>query len=486
MQPASNRLRSDSQIDLGHAAIVNNDAGGPGEHGICPPDLFTPCPDYPADISPVVFQRFIEQGSVPQVQADVDMLFTWCVRNGESKALAYLLERANMRDINLGWGQRTDKELGVIADVLGNAAVLTGLSLACIKFSPASFARLCEALKSNCHLTSLDVSWNKLGVEGAQAITAVLGTNSALTDLNLTSTDLHDAGGIVLAHALTVNATLAKLNLKCNFLGPGAADVIFAALEGNKALTRLDLSGNGVQHGNANAIRQMLSKNSILTTLDLSGNKIGITDKFSRAKAVTHIVNGFERNAVLMDLTLEQNNLDQFIEASVPGSLGGRLHDLHQRNRSLTPISKRDAAVYAQPGLPVSLPLDAGELLSRFLLLVSSSMECYQNTMVDVHCALNASTRTGALAPTAKPLAYPNGRRRNGNMRTDGSSRSSTSCTSSTSFSSSSPVLPQSLHDAIQAAMLHHPWTALDASDWSGEENECLVSDPLPGYCKPA
>lgn len=479
MQPASNRSRSDSQTGLALAANVNNNPGNPSGQGICLPDLFTPCPACPAHISPVVFQRFIEQGVLPEALTDVDMLVTWCMRNGESKALAYLLERANIRDINLGWEQRNDRELGVIADVLGNAAVLTGLSLACINFPPASFARLCEALKSNCQLTSLDVSCNDLGVEGAQAITAMLGTNSALTDLNLTSTEIYDAGGIVLAHALTVNATLAKLNLKCNFLGPGAADAILAAVEGNRALTRLDLGGNGLEHTNAKAIGQMLSKNSTLTTLDLSGNKIGMADRFSRAKAVTHIVNGFERNAVLMDLALERNSLNGYTEASEPHSLRGRLHDLHQRNRSLAPLAKRDAAVYAQPGLAVSLPPDAGELLSRFLMLVSSSMECYRNTMVDIHCALNAGARTGAPAPTAKPMAYPNGMGRNGNMHTNGSSSSSIS-------SSDAHALSQPLHDAIQAAMLSRPWTALDASDWEGEENECLVSDPFPGFCKPA
>jgi hypothetical protein len=94
-----------------------------------------------------------------------------------------------------------------------------------------------------------------------------------------------------------------------------------------------------------------------------------------------------------MHLVLELNNLDQFIEASIPYLLGGRLHDLQQRNRTLLSLSKQNSAMFAQPSLPVALPLEVGRLLSQYLILASKSTEHYEDTIVDVQAALNACAR---------------------------------------------------------------------------------------------
>lgn len=408
MQPAFNRLRSHSQTSSVHALAVNNDAGSPGERGASRPELLKPSPSCPADIDPALFQRFIEQGEAPGDPADVARLAIWCMRNEESKALTHLFQQAGIDDACLNWWLGRDKEVGVLLHAVANNNVLTTLSLAGIKLSSARMRELCQALQQDVRLMSLDISWNPIDRDGAKAIVAMLAANTGLAELNLKASDLDDECGIMLAHALTVNTTLASLNLNCNFLGPAGADAILAALEGNKALTSLDLGGNHLEHGNARATGQMLRKNSTLTTLDLSGNKIGSTDKYRRVEAVRHIVDGFECNTVLMTLTLERNNLDQFIEPSVPHYLSGRLHDLHERNRSLAPLSKQDGAIYAQPGLPISLPPDAGELLSRFLMLVSSSMYSYRHTMVDVHCALNALAGTAAVAQPGWTAANTN------------------------------------------------------------------------------
>lgn len=155
----------------------------------------------------------------------------------------------------------------------------------------------------------------------------------------------------------------------------------------------LDLRGNQIDDTIAETIGQFLKQNSTLTALDLSSNKIGMTDKFRRSRTVEHIVDGFQCNAVLMHLVLINNNLDQFIEPSIPYLLGGRLDDLQQRNRTLASLSMQDGAMFAQPSLPVALPLEVGQLLSRYLILVSKSTEHYEDTIVDVHAALNACAR---------------------------------------------------------------------------------------------
>lgn len=92
------------------------------------------------------------------------------------------------------------------------------------------------------------------------------------------------------------------------------------------------------------------------------------------------------------------NNLDEYIEPSIPYLLDGRLDDLQYRNRTLSSLSKQDGMMFAQPSLPVALPLEVAELLSRFLILVSKSTAHYEDTIVDVHAALNACAREAAEA----------------------------------------------------------------------------------------
>lgn len=221
----------------------------------------------------------------------------------------------------------------------------------------------------------------------------MLAATTDLTELELVTCDLDGASGVMLGHALSTNNTLTALNLFCNFLGTGGAEEILLALKTNKALLNLNLRGNGIEYTIAETIGQLLKQNSTLATLDLTSNKIGMTDKFRRAKTVERIVDGFQCNAALKHLYLEMNNLDQYIEPSIPYLLGGRLDDLQQRNRTLHSLSKQDSAMFAQPSLPVALPLEVGELLSQYLILASRSTEHYEDTIVDVHAALNACAR---------------------------------------------------------------------------------------------
>jgi hypothetical protein len=326
-------------------------------------------------------------------------------------------------------------------------------------------------LQSNIPLTSLDLSWNKLGYEGAKTISGMLTTNTNLTDLNLDLTDLDGASGIVLGHALSINATLTALKLSCSALGSGGAQEILAALEVNQTLLSLDLSGNDLGHGAAQMIGRSLRQNSSLTALKLSSNKIGMTDKRSRAQAVEHIVHGFQCNAVLKHLDLALNNLDQYIETSTPYLLGGRLHDLQQRNRTLHSLSKQDSAMFAQPSLPVALPLDVGELLSCYLILASKSTEHYEDTIVDVHAALNARVREAAAEQARQVKARFHGQHGAFNRHA-----------ASFSNSSSSAYAPGSPYAQMPAPSLQQQGTGGNSS--AAQNAAGSTSGPTPDICR--
>lgn len=399
MQPVFSRSFSHSQTGSNHFGARSDSPQTTGER-VSAPELSKPCPSHPDNISHQVFQGFIEQGKVPDDLSDVLKLGIWCLRNGEPKALAHLFELGHISTADFKLGGWSETEIGVVVDALRTTACLTRLSLAGVKLSTANLENLCDALQSGIRLTSLDLGYNQLGHVAVTALSAMLATNTTLTELKLPTSDLEGVSGVMLGQALSTNSTLTTLNLFCNSLGTEGAKEILLGLKPNKALLSLTLRGNGIDHGIAETIGQLLKQNSTLTALDLSSNKIGMTDKRSRAKTVKHIVDGFQCNSALKHLDLGTNNLDQYIEPSIPYLLDGRLHDLQHRNRTLHSLSKQDSVMFAQPPLPVALPLEVAELLSRFLILVSESTEHYEDTIVDVHAALNACVREAEAART--------------------------------------------------------------------------------------
>ena len=140
------------------------------------------------------------------------------------------------------------------------------------------------ALTGNTVLTSLDVSRNSIGNEGAKAFATAL---SALTNLNLGGNELcgldfqgrgtYDASGIqALASALAGNAVLTSLNVADNSIGNEGAKAFATALsDGNTVLKTLNLDHNGIGAEGTKALAAALSDGrALLTDLELFNNKI--------------------------------------------------------------------------------------------------------------------------------------------------------------------------------------------------------------------
>jgi hypothetical protein len=138
-------------------------------------------------------------------------------------------------------------------------------------------------------LTSLDLTSNHIGADGAKAIAASL---PRLTSLNLGFNIVSDEGAMAIAASLP---DLTSLDLTSNHIGADGAKAIAASLPGltslilwdnnigNEgamtiaaalpALTSLDLWNNNIGDEGAMAIASSLPG---LTSLDLSGNDIGV------------------------------------------------------------------------------------------------------------------------------------------------------------------------------------------------------------------
>jgi len=151
-------------------------------------------------------------------------------------------------------------------------------------------------------VTKLDLSKNKIGVEGAKLIGEALKTNTTLTELDLSNSNIEVEGAKVIGEALGINTTLTQLCLGWNNIGVEGSKVIGEALKTNTKLTELDLSHNNVGIEGARVIGEVLKTNTTLTELDLSHNNI----EYEGARVIGEAL---KTNTTLTKLYLSKNNI---------------------------------------------------------------------------------------------------------------------------------------------------------------------------------
>ncbi|CAF1326433.1 unnamed protein product [Adineta ricciae] len=111
-------------------------------------------------------------------------------------------------------------------------------------------------------LTTLDLSFNGIGAEGAEQIADALRTNTILTTLYLNYNRIRAEGAQHFGDALRTNTILTELYLGNNEIGAEGAQHIADALRTNTTLTTLDLGGNRIGAEIARHIADALRRNA--------------------------------------------------------------------------------------------------------------------------------------------------------------------------------------------------------------------------------
>ena len=137
--------------------------------------------------------------------------------------------------LDISWNLIRKQGALVLANVV---ALVRTLSLAGCGVGPEGCAHLADALAKPTdvsgfpvRLRELDLSFNDIGVHGAEALAESLGVNTSLTALNLRSNGVGPTGGAALARGVVRNAgRLRSLNLTDNHVGDDIATAISASL----------------------------------------------------------------------------------------------------------------------------------------------------------------------------------------------------------------------------------------------------------------
>ncbi|EFA85234.1 hypothetical protein PPL_02234 [Heterostelium album PN500] len=137
-------------------------------------------------------------------------------------------------------------------------------------------------LRSNTTLTSLDLSDNNIGANGAKQIMEGLRYNSTLTKLYFKNNKIGDNAGAYISTMIKDNKCLQYLDISENNLQTNAGILVSLSLESNSTLKYLNLAHNQMLEASNNsdsnikrchqALQNIFQRNKTMTNLELEGN----------------------------------------------------------------------------------------------------------------------------------------------------------------------------------------------------------------------
>eukprot|EP01050_Picozoa_sp_SAG11_P010651 SAG11_NODE_1080_length_5962_cov_7.764284_1_plen_1743_part_00 len=156
-------------------------------------------------------------------------------------------------------------------------------------------------------LMQLDLSGNRLGVDGTASLAATLREHRSIATLTLSKVQLGDRCARTLLEQISVHPTLTELDLSSNGLGEGGSGFgrsVAEYLEANEVLLRLELSWNNIRLANAEQLADGLVTNSSLLELGLAWNSFGDRGGCALGRALRF-------NSTLKELDLTHNSIGE-------------------------------------------------------------------------------------------------------------------------------------------------------------------------------
>jgi Ran GTPase-activating protein (RanGAP) involved in mRNA processing and transport len=198
----------------------------------------------------------------------------------------------NLKTVDFGHGFMTPGALFIAQEIFTNTTVLAKLLISSLGISSEAAISLFSALKHNCSMEVLDLSFNPIEEKGALALSSLMKSMLSLVDLDISHCNIGSAGAIDICQVAAVVPQLRKLNMEDNLIDDVAARNISGMLKTNQSLRHLDLSSNYFSELSIISFLNALHQNSSLEIFHLGGN--GINDR-----CADELITMFRNNHVL-------------------------------------------------------------------------------------------------------------------------------------------------------------------------------------------
>ncbi|CAF0895642.1 unnamed protein product [Adineta steineri] len=190
-----------------------------------------------------------------------------------------------------------------LTDLLRHITIFTTLDLSANQIDDKGTEALVSILRNLMTLTTLNISNNQISNHGIKAITDALKYSKTLTKLDLSSNQIDATGAHYLAEALEHNqTTVTSLNISNNSIGPEGAKCFANTLRNTKTLNELIMSNNRIGNTGAEHLSDALKENTTLTIIDLSSNQIV-------GHGILNLANALKKNTTLTTLHYRNNRM---------------------------------------------------------------------------------------------------------------------------------------------------------------------------------
>lgn len=183
--------------------------------------------------------------------------------SGASAVADFLRKKTALAELRMNRCNLSDSDMPSICQAIRNNSdtALSHLQLNNNHIGPEGAKVIAKLLcADSCIIHTMDISWNKVGTEGAVPIAHAIQVNRSVTRLDLSACSIDDQGGQALAHSLIDNTCMEILLLAQNQIKGGSCFVFSKTCATHPRMTRLDLSSNPVGEAGARSVYRQIMR----------------------------------------------------------------------------------------------------------------------------------------------------------------------------------------------------------------------------------
>ena len=185
----------------------------------------------------------------------------------------FIKKHNTLQKLNMSHNKITIEGAVKVAKVIKIIVTLQSLDISCCGISGDGVLVISDSIMNNTSLQELNMSGNKVTIEGAHKIAEVIQFNTTLHKLNISDCGIIDDGVVVISDSLIECTSLQELDMSHNEITIEGASKIAEVIQSN-TIHKLNISNCGIAGDGIGIISNCLMECTTLQELNISNNEI--------------------------------------------------------------------------------------------------------------------------------------------------------------------------------------------------------------------